>query len=444
MNKFVLFTVLLLSFTGSMCCAAADTGLQSKMSLETLNNADLGGARGGDINAAALDIKPWIYWQKNLWRAYGMVEFFGASDRVEYESSGSNPSTNGFMGIREAWVDYTGFTPYPGEYLRSGLQRVRSDDGLWWDTDIEASRWVFNTTLIDAEVGIAQRLALYRSDKNDVPYQDDHRLHIFGKYRYQWRAGHWIAARFHRFDDNKPTPLFSINPTQIKDTYSNVQWLGIELDSDYYHSDINRTLNYQLSAVKMDGQYLKMGQQRLEKNIGGTMLDALLRYRINQWQVGAATSLSSGEITATSDNIFLQTGLESNRSAFTGTRARILRFGEAYRPSLGNINVYSLFVSLTPVPTSDISVIFHKFTRRNALAPTVSAVLADQVDGESDLGQELDLVFSWYLNSGVLSPEWALDDRAYVRLRGGVFESGPVYDKGSRLTHLTGEFVWLL
>lgn len=445
MNKAPLIAGLSLLMTCAMAQATTDTGMQSKLSLESLDDTDLGTAKGGDLNAATIDVKPWVYWQQNDWRAYGMAEGFAASDTVEYESSASDPGSDGFVGVREAWVDYTGFTQYPGEYFRTGLQRVRSNDGLWWDTDIEATRWIFDTTLIDAEIGAAQRFALYRSDESDVPNQDEDRRHLFGKYRYQWHSGHWVAARFHQLSDGKSTQGLSANPAVREDIYSNLRWLGVELDSDYYRPNNDNALNYQLGAVMMDGQRKDVGRSRLQENVGGTLTEALVRYRLGHWQFGAATAMSSGEITDNEDNRYLQTGLESNRSAFTGTRARIFRFGETYRASLGNLNVYSLFASYVPTPATDVSVVLHRFERRNALAPTDSAIVAKQVDRESDLGQELDIVFSRYLNSGVLSPEWAVEDSAYFRLRGGLFAPGSAYGEGvdSSVLHLTGEFVWL-
>lgn len=445
MNKVPLIAGLSLLITCPLTNAATETGLQNKLSLETLRDADLGTAKGGTLDAAAVDIKPWIYWQSNDWRVYGMAEVFGATDTVEYESSAARPRSDGFVGLREAWVDYTGLTEYPGEYVRTGLQRVRATDGLWWDTDIEATRWVFNTTLVEAEIAAAQRFNLYRSDENDVLYEDKNRRHLFGKYRYQWLPGHWIGTRFHHLSDSK-TPQANApqdeNPRQV---FSNLEWIGVGIDSDYFRPSQQHRFNYSLNAVWMDGKRKSYNGSTLPEDVSGTFAEALARYRVGAWQLGGATAMSSGGIKADEDNRYMQTGLESNRSSFAGTRARFFRFGETYRASLGNLNVYTLFASFAPGKEMDLSFVAHSFERRNELADVQSGIAAPLIDGESALGQEFDVVYSHYLNNGVLSPEWTVEDSAYFRVRGGIFKAGDAYDNNTDNTviHATGEFVWL-
>ena len=70
--------------------------------------------------------------------------------------------------MREFWVGYSGLTAYPGEQLRLGRQRLRSDDGMWRDTNIEALNWTFDTTLLKADLGVAQRFSEYRTDLTEL------------------------------------------------------------------------------------------------------------------------------------------------------------------------------------------------------------------------------------------------------------------------------------
>ena len=428
-----------------LAASVVDTGLQSKISVESLDDADLGTATGGTLNAVSLDIKPWIHWQRNQWRAYGMAELFGSTETVEYESSAARPESNGFVGLREAWVDYTGLTQYPGAYLRTGLQKVRSPEGLWWDTDIEAAHWVFNTTLIESGITIAQRFNLYRSDENDVAYKDKDRRHLFGELRYQWLPGHWIGSRFHHLRDGKTPDAEASLDENINEVFSNLQWFGLDFDSNYYRSTRQNHFNYALSAVWMNGTRKSYPGSALPENISGEFLEALLRYELGEWQLGTAIAISSGGLGTNEDNRFMQTGLESNRSAFTGTRARLFRFGETYRATLGNLNVYTLFSSFTPSKDSDLSLVFHSFERRNNRVPVQSAISASLINGESNLGQEIDLVFSRYLNNGVLPSQWAVEDSAYFRIRGGIFTPERAYANNvdNTVLHVTGEVIWL-
>ena len=77
-----------------------------------------------------------------------------------------------YLAMREFWVDYRGLTAYPGEHLRVGRQRLRSDEGTWWDTNIEAVNWRFDTTLLQATVGVAERFSEYRTDPVSYTHLD--------------------------------------------------------------------------------------------------------------------------------------------------------------------------------------------------------------------------------------------------------------------------------
>ncbi|WP_258001302.1 alginate export family protein, partial [Vibrio vulnificus] len=59
-------------------------------------------------------------------------------------------------------------TAYPGEHLRFGRQRLREDSGQWQDTNIEALNWSFETTLLNAHAGVAQRFSEYRTDLDEL------------------------------------------------------------------------------------------------------------------------------------------------------------------------------------------------------------------------------------------------------------------------------------
>uniref|UniRef100_A0A1I8AAP3 Alginate_exp domain-containing protein n=2 Tax=cellular organisms TaxID=131567 RepID=A0A1I8AAP3_9BILA len=104
--------------------------------------------------------------------------------------------------MREFWVGYSGLTAYPGEQLRLGRQRLRSDDGMWRDTNIEALNWTFDTTLLRANAGVAQRFSEYRTDLTDLAPEDKDRLHVYGDVAAQWTPGHWVGLRAHHTHDD--------------------------------------------------------------------------------------------------------------------------------------------------------------------------------------------------------------------------------------------------
>ncbi|MGH8330392.1 MAG: alginate export family protein, partial [Pseudomonas sp.] len=152
-------------------------GLDVKVTAQSEDDTDLGTASGGDVNGVGLDLRPWIYGESGAWSGYAMGQAVTSTDIIETDTlqqsdsdgtqatdSGDRKSKKNYLAMREFWVGYSGLTPYPGEILKLGRQRLRNDDGQWRDTNIEALNWTFDTTLLRANAGVAERFSEYRTD----------------------------------------------------------------------------------------------------------------------------------------------------------------------------------------------------------------------------------------------------------------------------------------
>ena len=113
-------------------------GLEVKVTGQSEDDRDLGTQRGGDVNGIGLDLRPWVYGERGAWSAYAMGQAVTSSDIIEtdtlQQSDGDTPeqSSNNdrktkknYLALREFWIGYSGFTPYPGEILKLGRQRLR-------------------------------------------------------------------------------------------------------------------------------------------------------------------------------------------------------------------------------------------------------------------------------------------------------------------------------
>ncbi|WP_313364217.1 alginate export family protein, partial [Pseudomonas sp.] len=327
-------------------------------------------------------------------------------------------------------------------------------DGMWRDTNIEALNWTFDTTLLKADLGVAQRFSEYRTDLTELAPEDKDRTHIYGNVATQWTPGHWVGLRAHHTHDsgslkNPGETVDALDKTRTGD----LTWLGLEANSDAYNWRNDHTVNYwgsvtwltgdrdTLSSQTVGDQTVATGKQ--SGNVNAWATDLGIRLRLDpQWQVGAAYARGSGGGGEDGSNNFEQTGLESNRSNFTGTRSRVHRFGEAFRGELGNLQAATLFASWQLRDDYDASLIYHKFWRvdgnQNIGSSGINAVVDDNgvnrqlVDGEKDLGQEMDVVVTKYFKQGLLpaSMSQAIDEpSALVRLRAGVFKPGDAYGK---------------
>ncbi|MDZ3995512.1 alginate export family protein [Pseudomonas sp. Teo4] len=445
--------------------AEKNFGLDVKITGQSEDDRDLGTRSGGDVNGLGLDLRPWVYGERGNWSAYAMGQAVTATDTIETDTlrqndDGSTTDTSdhgrtpdkSYLALREFWVGYSGLTAYPGEELRLGRQRLRSDDGMWRDTNIEALNWTFDTTLLKADLGVAQRFSEYRTDLTELAPEDKDRTHVYGNVAAQWTPGHWVGLRAHHSHDggslkNPGETIDALDKTRTGD----LTWLGLEANSDAYNWRNDHTVNYwgsltwltgdrdTLSSEQVGGDQVATGKQSGDVNAWATDLGIRLRLDPN-WQVGAAYARGSGGGGSDGSNNFEQTGLESNRSNFTGTRSRVHRFGEAFRGELGNLQAATLFASWQLRDDYDASFIYHKFWRvddqQNIGSSGINAVVNDNgvsrplVNGEKDLGQEMDVVVTKYFKQGLLpaSMSQAIDEpSALVRLRAGVFKPGDAY-----------------
>ena len=449
-------------------------GVDIKITAQSEDDRDLGTQGGGDVSGIGLDVRPWVYGERGNWSAFAMGQAVTATDIVETDtlqdsddSEGTGTSRNdarepdkSYLALREFWVDYRGLTAYPGEHLRLGRQRVRSDEGTWWDTNIEALRWSFDTTLLRAHAGIAERYSDYRTDLDELAPEDEDRQHFFGDISTQWTPGHWVGIKAHHSRDNGDlaNPGEAIDEMDKRFT-GDLTWLGINADGDFFNHRSTQPLNYWAQATWLNGdidelQQTVVGDQRLANgsrnvDVNAWAVDLGLRWNIDEnWRVGGAYARGSGGGDDDSSEQFRQTGLESNRSSFTGTNARMHRFGEAFRGELSNLQVATAFTSWKLDDDYDASVVYHRFWRVDDNQDVGnSGIVAPMQDGEKDVGQELDLVVTKYFKQGLLPASMAenLDERsALVRFRGGVFKPGDAYGSGtdSLMHRAFVDFIW--
>ncbi|WP_370869513.1 alginate export family protein [Pseudomonas sp.] len=466
-------------------------GLDIKITAQSEDDRDLGTRDGGDVNGIGVDLRPWLYGQRGDWSAFAMGQAVVASDIIETDTLAASdvdlasdaPADDGrdrkknYLALREFWVGYAGLTDYPGEHLRLGRQRLHNDDGQWRDTNIEALNWTFDTTLLRASLGTAQRFSEYRTDLDELAAEDEDRLHLFGDVATQWRPGHWAGLNAHHSDDNGKLA----NPGQPIDALDKratgkLTWLGVQAHSDAYNFRNQKPVNYWASLTSLTGDRedltrgIDNGQEiatgKNSDNVSAWATDLGVRFRLDpNWQVGGAYARgsASGDDAGNGTGNYRQTGLQSNRSTFTGTRASVHRYGEAFRGELNNLQSATLFGSWQMAEDYDASLVYHKFWRvddrqqigRSGINARIDDPLSDNVpapqvaliDGEKDLGQELDLVVTKYFKQGLLPAAMseAIDEpAALVRFRGGVFMPGDAYgsDTDSVMHRAFVDVIW--
>lgn len=400
-----------------------------------------GPGRSEDTQRVFLDATPWLHLQFSPdWAAFLRARAFLPSDDTRLPGNDDNRVTAGaeaFVGLKEAWVEYGGLTSYPGEVLRLGRQRLRQDDAQWWDADIDALRWRFDTTLLQADLGVARQFHSYRSDDPPLPPEQEDRTYVFGALSSEWRPTHRLGLRVvHGADDNELPDPGSVPGADTERERDRLTWLGLTADNHAYDGPEAPPLAYWASWTWLRGEQRVAAVDATTGAVTGESEDDVharaaelgLRGRLpGEWplQFGAAYSISSGS----DGRRYQQTGLQSNVSRFTGTRALINRTTDAYRAQLGNLEVATAFTALSR-GAWDVSAVYNHFERRDGSVPVVTdAFPLAPVNGSTDLGDGYDLVLSRYFSLGSVVPAFASeqDPDSSLRLRGSLFSPGEAY-----------------
>lgn len=429
-----------------------DYGAQVKLTAQSTEDLDLGTRDEGDFNGLGFGVRPWLLAQRGDWSGYVLGEAFAATDVLEssqvagddIDAGDARERDDSFLALHEFWIDYGGLIAYPQESLRFGRQRIRADDGLWWDTNIEALRWNFETTLLNAHFGVAERFSDYRTDLDDLAPQDEDRQHFIGDISTQWRPGHWAGLKLHHSRDDGSLAGVGKRVDELSKTYKgDITWFGAEFNGDFFNPRSSAPLNYWVALTGMQGDTELLqtssasGERRAlgsrDQDLDGWAIDLGLRWNIDEhWRLGGTLTRASGGGDADDSEQFLQTDLQSNRARFTGTRSSVHRFGEAYRGELNNLQAASLFGSWVLNKKYDTSIVYHRFWRVNDDLDSASGLSVGLEPGDKDLGQEVDLVLTRYFDRPELGVVEA--DSALVRLRGGLFQPGDAFPSGTDST----------
>lgn len=412
---------------------------------------DLGARIDADEETAEgyLDAQGTLYWQMSRnWASYTRVQGFVPSGEIVVYDEEDPRRSDAYFALRELWLEYGGLTSYPGEYLRFGRQRIRDYDGLWWDRDAEAVRWIFDTTLLQMHVGIAEQFHTLRTDDSELPISERDRAYAIAGLSQQWRAGHFYGLRAtHGFDHIDLDDEVNSTDEDRKLSKRRFTWLGAYSHNGYHDVPETAGLYYWIQ-----GNYLVGNREdyrpaeppppddpgapgtpalRLERDTRAWSGDVGLRVRFAApLAIGVAYAYGQGGGLDDPDesNTYEQPGLHSNRSRFTGTRSVIYRFNDALQAELSNLRVASAFLSI-PGDRFDASLIYHRFDRDDGnIGVETDGLDIQPTTTDTFLGDGYDLVLTGYF--GTAQPEGLGDSedlRSNVRLRGSLFQPGEAY-----------------
>jgi alginate production protein len=446
-------TILLLAAAGTEQVAAQnlDYALRTTTVFEADGRRDLDLAGGSASETLFLNLAPRALLQfSQAWTGYVRGRVFLPTRRVtpfdSSEPDDANP-TGAFAGLNEFWIQYGGFTSYPGEGLRIGRQHIRQADNEWWDQDADALRWIFDTTLLDAEIGAARQFSTYRTNGAAVPVSQRDRTFLFAALAADWHAQDRVGLRATHALDSVTLPQVGelIGPNaKLQDAH--LSWIGLYADNGFFNIlGAERDLSYSCEINYLGGHQLLARRgagglvaSHLSQDVSAWEASVALRWRPFSrvpFQFGGGYTYSEGGERSGRSQQYQQTGMQSNTSYFTGTRTLVGRYNETLQAQLGNLLVATAFVSLN-LAANDASLVVETFRRDSARTAFVSDnVTTAPVSEDKDVGRGLDFVFTHYLQR-VRRHERLLDRgdaftaqqrQSLLSLHASVFEPGAAY-----------------
>jgi alginate production protein len=453
-NNPVLCLTLLLAVATVPGTAAAQftAGTKLKGAVYGEDARDLGMAPDGappqeERSASYVELNPFLHYQfgeRSALFLRGQMFSSAGDEVVQIEDERPVPADN-FAALREAWIEFGGITSFPGETVRLGLQRVKEADGLWWDRDIESLRWIFDTTLVQAQLGVAEQFSTYRSDDIELSPSQKNRTYVFATMSRQWMPGHFYGLRAAYAMDHGTLPEEGDSiDANTKTKNRDYLWIALRSENGYYDPRNTAGAVYWFEATALAGQRetvsdtdpfsgLPTGTANAPKkeNVSALAGDMGLRFRLPlvfPLNIGVMAAAAQGDRSGDQSHVFEQTGLESNRSRYTGTKTLMHRFNEALAADWSNLFAANAFISM-PYELADFSIVYHQFARQDGSEPfTADGIDVQPTTDSRDLGTGWDFVATRYFRGwGTRTTLEEEDARSNVRLRASRFAPGAAY-----------------
>jgi alginate production protein len=267
--------------------------------------------------------------------------------------------------------------------------------------------------------GIAKKLNDFRSGDTDLADDDKDLLRVFADARYQYRYGYYAEARMLHTEGHG---------NSVEDP--SLTWLNFQLDNGYYDGPSLANFNYMLSLYYMNGEVASPAEK---VSVGGWAADVGVRVRpdATPLALGFHYSVAPGK----GDGGYRQTGLQSNRSRFTGTRTAFHRYNEALRAQFSNMQVMTIYGSYFYNSLWDASLVYQRFIiDKPELGIDLDGLSLVPNSESKNVGHGVDLVVTRHLGYLSFAESLALID-SYVRVRLSNFVAGAAFDRADLEDH---------
>ncbi len=364
----------------------------------------------------------------------------------EDETGAVRPSGD-YLELRQAFVKFSELFGVIPLDLQIGRQRIREDYALWWNRDVDAVRLNYNSTLFTGFFAVSEDLASYRSSDSHLDENVDDRLRVMFEASQMISQGHKLQFRALYEDDHSGTGTIGgkidANDTDSED--QQILWGGLRSVGTHdlsATSSVFGALNYRVDAIVAAGEE-DMITSAPTADPDVRTVTAIDNRDVLGWAFDAGADVSvqapldprfivgyaygSGDDGDGTDTAFRQSDLNANSSRIGVSDSGINNYGEALRPELSNLHIFTAGIGFPLLNASDLSFLYHYYRLANEETGLRSSRVRASVTGtDSDVGQGVDVVMNMDLNKEIpLLYTAPVDTKLRVSLGG--FEAGDAY-----------------
>lgn len=383
--------------------------------------------------------------------------FHGRALNIDGESgfdddTGNSISANqSFFELRELYVEKKNLFNVLPLSLQVGRQRIREPRALWWNSDNDAVRLNYNSSLLNGFVAVSENLSSYRSNTDsDFRQDDEDRLRFLGEGSWQYRYNHFLEGRLLFEDDHSgveaPGTIVNVANRDIED--QELAWAGIRATGSFLNMPAAHMLKYRADLIGVYGEETNItsvaGPGTDQRTVTGSMDRDVRAWAFDGGAIvdpasegGAVFTLGyafgSGDDSAGTgtNHEFRQTDMQGSSSRIGLERQQQRNYGEVLRPELSNLHVLSAGGAYPVSDATDVSLTyFYYHLDEDATSLRSSGVSAPLNGTDKSVGQGLDFIVN--VNVGEqFDVDLPFAKRTDFRFVAGSFFPGDAYEPGA-------------
>jgi alginate production protein len=311
---------------------------------------------------------------------------------------------------QQAWIFMQNVADSPFS-LQLGRQRFADKRQWWWNDELDAARIYYNKENFAAEFALGEEAGVKRSDEDFVDPRQDNVFRLLGDGIWQWDEKQFLSVFYLSQFDHSATEAIGDHVNRRKEDRfdADLTWFGARAFGKRRVNDEVK-LGYWFDSAWVFGRETVLDYtgidatrsqviDRHENDVRGWAVDTGVTWFTNlpyepYFIAGYARASGDSDPNDGVDNNFRQSSLQGNKVKF-GSTQRFRWYGEAFRPELSNMQIWSLGVGLPLSEQSSIDFLYHDYRQVEPSATIRNSRLRTNPDGlHTDLGEEFDLIVS--------------------------------------------------